>query len=479
MKTAGFNSIPNSYLKLLFWIGLCWGGFPAAAQQRTNVLFIVVDDLRPALGCYGDTLSRSPNIDLLASKGLIFRSAYCQQAVCAPSRASFMTGQKPDRTRVWNLETHFRTALPNVITLPQHFKHNGYYSRQIGKIYHDPKAAQDSLSWSAPELLNVTTNMGKYVLDSNLSHAPKATAAEAADVADEAYIDGMVANAAIKELRAMGGRPFFLAVGFRRPHLPFSVPLAYWKKLEKQQFRLFPDTAIPKHLPPFSFHQSVELRGYSDIPDLGPVDEQKAKELIRGYYTAVTFIDEQIGKLTRELRLLGLDKNTLIVLLSDHGFHLGEHGMWGKTTNSQLDTRVPLIIYDPENQGGKVVNDVVQLLDLYATLSERCRLPLPVTDGQSFAGILKGLPYHGKNLAFSQFPANMKFKIRPEVMGYAVHDHYFGYTAWIELATGRVLARELYDYGSDKGENNNVAEDPKYKIKIEGFDQQIANYRKL
>lgn len=191
-------------------------------------MFIVVDDLRPALGCYNDLNATPPNIDALAAKGTLFTAAFCQQAVCAPSRASFMTGKKPDHTKVWNLETHFRTALPNVVTMPQYFKNNDYYARQIGKIYHDPAAAQDPQSWSVPELLNVTTNKGKYVLDSNLRHAPRATVAEAADVPDSAYIDGMVANTAIKELQHVGNKPFFLAVGFRRPHLPFSVPLSFW-----------------------------------------------------------------------------------------------------------------------------------------------------------------------------------------------------------------------------------------------------------
>ncbi|WP_186292720.1 sulfatase-like hydrolase/transferase [Mucilaginibacter corticis] len=202
----------------------------ALAQRKKNVLFIVVDDLRPALGCYGDPNAFSPFIDDLARHATLFRSAYCQQAVCAPSRASFMTGKKPDHTKVWNLETHFRTALPNVVTLPQYFKNHGYYARQIGKIYHDPLAAQDPPSWSAPGLYGVTTNLGKYVLDSNLVHAPKATVSEAADVPDSAYIDGMVAAAAVKELQHMSSKPFFLAVGFRRPHLPFSVPLAYWQE---------------------------------------------------------------------------------------------------------------------------------------------------------------------------------------------------------------------------------------------------------
>lgn len=452
----------------------------AFAQQKTNVLFIVIDDLRPALGCYGDVNAYSPNIDQLAANGTLFKSAFCQQAVCAPSRASFMTGKKPDHTKVWNLETHFRKALPDVVTLPQYFKNNGYYTRQIGKIYHDPKAAQDAQSWSVPELLNVTTNKGKYVLDSNLAHAPKATVSEAADVADSAYIDGMVADAAVKELQQMGNKPFFLAVGFRRPHLPFSVPLTYWKRNES---KIYPLTQSPNqglNVPKLAMHNSVELRGYTDIPDFGPIDKDLSEKLIKGYYTSVSFTDRQVGKVIDELKKLGLDKNTVIVLLSDHGFHLGEHGLWGKTTNSKLDTRVPLIINDPAKlNAGKVTDTVVQLVDLYATISELCNLPAPQTDGQSFANILKGKPFVGSGLAFSQFPDNMKYEEKPNIMGYVVHNNNFGYTEWIELKTGNVVASELYDYRTDPDENKNVAEDPKYKNQRSFFSQQLKAYRKL
>ncbi|WP_316767676.1 sulfatase [Pedobacter frigiditerrae] len=451
---------------------------PVLAQKKTNVLFIVVDDLRPALGSYDDKNASSPNIDQLAANGTLFTNAYCQQAVCAPSRASFMTGKKPDHTQVWNLETHFRKALPNVVTLPQYFKNNGYYTRQIGKIYHDPKVAQDPLSWSVPELLAVTTNKGKYALESNLAKAPKSTATEWADVADSAYIDGMVADAAIKELNQVGNKPFFLAVGFRRPHLPFTAPLSYWKKNQNRIFPLSPDTAKATKVPDFSKHNSVELRGYTDIPDLGPIDEKKSAELIKGYYTSVTFMDEQVGKVLNELKRLNLDKNTIVVLLSDHGFHLGEHGLWGKTTNSKLDTRVPLIIADPEKLAvGKKSSSVVQLVDLYATLSELCGLQKPDTDGQSFAKIIKGKPFTGSGVAFSQFPNQMAYTNRPAIMGYTMHTANFSYTEWIELQTNKVLARELYDYRTDQAENHNVVADAKYKKQIIGFSKQISTYR--
>ena len=449
-----------------------------SAQQKKNVLFIVVDDLRPALGCYGDTLASSPNIDRLAKSGTVFKAAYCQQAVCAPSRASFMTGRKPDRTKVWNLETHFRTALPNVVTLPQHFKNNGYQSMQIGKIYHDPKKAQDPISWSIPEILAVTTNKGKYVLGSNLAKAPKATASEIANVPDSAYIDGMVADKVVSALRNIGTQPFFMAVGFRRPHLPFSVPLTFWKKTEGRKFSVGADTVKSVGAPKYAVHGSVELRGYTDIPDFGPIDEKLSNELVRGYYTAVSFVDAQIGKVLDELRRSGADKNTIVVLFSDHGFHLGEQGLWGKTTNTKIDTRVPLIVLDPTlGRQPKVSEELVQLVDLYATLSKLCNLSAPQTDGTSFAELLKGKPFAGKGMAFSQFPNQMKFEDRPEVMGYAVHTKLFRYTEWIELKTGKVLAKELYDYQVDPKENVNVAGNARYKNVISHLSNQIKSYR--
>jgi iduronate 2-sulfatase len=409
----------------------------------------------------------------------LFNSAYCQQAVCAPSRASFMTGKKPDHTKVWNLTTHFRKALPNVVTMPQYFKNNGYYSRQIGKIYHDPKEAQDAVSWSAPEILNVTTNKGKYVIDSNLRHAPKATVAEAADVADSAYIDGLVADAAIKELRTKHNRPFFLAVGFRRPHLPFSVPFKYWERNSNKTYPLLPDTAAGKGVPKYSVHNSVEVRGYSDIPDIAPINKELAAELIKGYYTSVTFTDTQIGKVLTELKQQGLDKNTIVVLISDHGFHLGEHGMWGKTTNSMIDTRVPLIVYDPaQRKAPRRSTAFVELLDLYATLSDLCGLPQPNTDGQSFAKVIEGKPFTGRGMAFSQFPDDMKYDQQPNIMGYAIHDKRYGYTEWIDTRTGKILAQELYDHQRDMGENQNVSADKRYSAEVDKYRRQVELYRR-
>ncbi|WP_186292719.1 sulfatase-like hydrolase/transferase [Mucilaginibacter corticis] len=248
---------------------------------------------------------------------------------------------------------------------------------------------------------------------------------------------------------------------------------------QNKTYLLSPDSAKALNVPKFSIHNSVELRGYTDIPKLDPINKELSAKLVRGYYTSVSYTDKQVGKVLAELHRLKLDKNTVVVLLSDHGFHLGEHGMWGKTTNSKTDTRVPLMISDPSlRYQPKASDTVVQLIDLYATLSDLCGLPKPETDGNSFAAILKAKAYRGSGMAFSQFPDDMQFKGYPKTMGYAVHTNAFGYTEWIDLKADTIVARELYDYKTDPAENINVAETPKYKKIRQAFNRQVKLYRK-
>jgi len=271
------------------------------SAKRPNVLFIAVDDLRPELGCYGNTIVRTPNIDKLSANSTVFLNAYCQQAVCAPSRTSVLTGLRPNTTRVWDLTTHFRSNLPDVVTLPQYFKQQGYFAQCIGKIYHDPKSAQDSISWSAPEIEAVTEETGKYVLNENrykkelAKKGPwKAAAAESADVPDNAYIDGKVAEAAVSFLKRHSDAPFFLAVGFRRPHLPFSAPAKYWNLYHRNQIPLPGNTSAPDKAPAIALHNSTELRGYRDIVKTGEINAEKTRQLIHGYYAGISYIDGAI-----------------------------------------------------------------------------------------------------------------------------------------------------------------------------------------
>lgn len=431
-------------------------------SAKPNVLFIVVDDLRPQLACYGDRIAITPHIDRLAQMGVVFNRAYCQQAVCAPSRASVLTGKRPDSTRVWDLKTHFRAALPDATTLPQFFKHHGYVSRSVGKIYHDPANAQDRISWSAPELMAVTDNAGpKYVLTENLTGGTswKASATECVDVVDSAYVDGKVADAAVDLLHELKDTAFFLAVGFRRPHLPFSAPKRYWDLYSPETIPSPDPPRAPVDAPGIALHRGVELRGYTDMPDTGRVPLNKIRELQHGYYASVSYVDAQIGKLLDELERLSLLEHTLIVLWSDHGFHLGELGLWCKTTNFETDTRVPLLISSPLLEKRGLQSDaLVELVDIYPTMVELAGLPVPDgLDGVSMVPVIADPDRHWKAAAFSQFPRPWMYKDKPEVMGYSIRTADFRYTEWRELDSGLLKGTELYHYGSDDIEYRNLA----------------------
>lgn len=445
--------------------------------KAPNVLFIAVDDLRTQLGCYGDPVAQTPHIDSLAAGGLLFNRAYCQQAVCNPSRASLMTGRRPNTTKVWDLGTHFREALPGVITLPQYFKQQGYRTQAIGKIYHDPAWAQDSLSWTEPEQMVVTRNDGKYVLDSNRHKKGswKAAATERADVDDAAYIDGQVAEAAVEALSSLKAQPFFLAVGFRRPHLPFSAPAPYWDMYSRESIPLPDFTHAPEGAPELALHSSAELRGYTDVPEKGPISEDKMRELIHGYYAATSYVDAQIGKVLQELDRLGLRENTIVVLWSDHGYHLGEQGLWVKTTNFELDTRVPLIISAPGQKKPGIRSDaLVELVDLYPTLAELAGLPVPSgLEGVSMKPLLADPARAWKAAAFSQFPRPWMYKDEPQVMGYSMRTANYRYTEWQDFRSGEVRAVELYDMKADPLEKKNLAGEAAFSGRMEALSERL------
>ncbi len=446
--------------------------------EKPNVLFIAVDDLRCGLGCYGDNFAITPNIDALGASGMVFNRAYCQQAVCNPSRASLMTGLRPNTTKVWDLSTHFRKALPDVTTLPQHFKNHGYHTQSVGKIYHDPAWAQDSLSWSAPETMAVTTNPGKYVLPHNrkTTGSWKAAASEQAPVEDDAYIDGQVSRAAVDILKEIKDKPFFLAVGFRRPHLPFSAPEKYWNLYDRASVPMPENANPPDGAPSIALHPSVELRGYTDIPDEGPISDDKIRELRHGYYAATSYTDAQIGKVLNTLDSLGLRENTIIVLWSDHGFHLGEHGLWAKTTNFELDTRVPLIIsYPGQKHKGKTTDAIVELVDLYPTLADLAHLPVPESlEGTSVKPVLEDPSARWEEAAFSQFPRKSK---DGHLMGYSVRTNDLRYTEWVNVQSGDVEAEELYDYRNGLLETTNVIDDEQYKTEIDTLRRLLDQIR--
>jgi len=449
------------------------------SSTKLNLLFIAIDDLRPQMGCYGDMDAVTPHMDALAEKGTVFERAYCQQAVCGPSRASLMTGRRPDTTGVTDNLAHFRTAMPEVITLPQHFKQHGYHSECIGKIYHDPRSHRDLPSWSVPEKLAFTSEVrGKYVLEENLrTYQPggkpgpeKAAATECSEVPDNAYIDGRVTDCAVERLGdiAKHNQPFFLAVGFRRPHLPFSAPRKYWDMQHPERVGIIANPLPPKDVPMIAMHDWKELRGYTDIPEIGDLNEAQSRHLRHGYYAAMSYTDAQIGRVLGELEGLGLRDNTIICLWGDHGWHLGEHALWGKTTNFELDTRSPLIFSVPgQKTAGQSSRLLVEFTDIYPTLVDLCSLPDPGgLAGRSLVPVLENPETAVHEVALSQYP-------RPGRMRYSLRTDRYRYTEWIDTKTGEGRERELYDHEGDTLETVNLAVQPEHAATIQDLSSKL------
>ncbi|MCP4849610.1 MAG: sulfatase [Verrucomicrobiaceae bacterium] len=434
---------------------------------RLNVLFIAIDDLRPLLGCYGDKIAITPNIDRLAERGIVFNHAYCQQAVCGPSRLSLMTGRRPDTTRVWDLSTHFREALPNVVTLPQHFRNHGYLTRSIGKIYHGGgRPSRDDLSWSvAAQYAEVRDPKLRYASADNLKgKGLKRSAAESVEVADNGYIDGIVCDssrAALKELRKEE-KPFFLAVGFRKPHLPFCAPKKYWDLYPREDIPLPVSKSHPKQAPELAVRSWKELEGYSDISSEEKITIEQMQELRHGYYACISYVDALIGRLFDELRKTKLEENTVVCLWGDHGYHLGEQGLWTKANNYELSTRVPLILSVPgqENPGSRT-DALVELVDIYPTLVDACGLgAVRGLEGTSLMPLLGRPERPWKTAAFSQYPRSYKghrHRGHGDIMGYAVRTKNYRYVQWQDWKSGKILARELYDQRLDPSEMHNIA----------------------
>ena len=458
----------RTFLKIL-GIGALSQAFPALSwsqkAKRPNVLFIAIDDLRGAVGCLGDRIAVTPNIDKLARHGTVFLNAYCQQAVCNPSRASVITGLRPDTLKVWDLKTHFRKHHPDIVTLPQYFKQHAYYTQSFGKVLHGQGApSTDSPSWSAEPIWDHCTRHDLYVLPDNQpgDENDKQAAAECADVPDEAYVDGKVAGEASKKIEqlAENGKAFFLAVGFRKPHLPCAAPKKYWDMYRRKTFENndWPALNRPKEGPDIALHNWRELRGYTDIPDIGDVPPEKAAEVRHGYYAAASYTDAQIGKLIDTLDRCALRENTIICLWSDHGFHLGEHTLWCKTSNYEFDARVPLIISAPQKKKGQVCRKLVELVDMYPTLVELAGLSVPGgLEGTSMVPLLDDPELSWKKAAFTQFPRPPYYNKSFDVMGYSVRTEQFHFIEWIDVKKNQPIALELYDHHLDPHELTNLA----------------------
>jgi iduronate 2-sulfatase len=474
----------KSSFRFLLLVLAAW---TARAADRPNILFFAVDDLRAEFGAYGASYIKSPNLDRIAKAGITFNRAYCQQAVCSPTRSSLMTGTRPDTTKVWDLVTHFRTALPNVVTLGQHFKNNGYFVQGMGKIYHG--GFDDAPTWTVPWQQprgqayglaeNLALNQRQFVAGpdgaapkkkgSKNQQAKKAAtppgsrgpAFEGADVPDNTFHDGKVAELAVETLRDLGRKsePFFLAVGFVKPHLPFVSPKKYWDLYDPAKIQLASNKYRPKDAPDYAIQGGGELRSYHGIP-ANSIPDDLARQLKHGYYAAISYMDAQVGKVLDELDRLGLAKNTIVILWGDHGWKLGEHDAWCKHTNCENDTNVPLLLSVPgmKNQGARS-NALVEFVDIYPTLSELAGLSLPShLEGRSFKPLLDDPNRAWKTAAFSQYPRSNDGR---QLMGYAMRTQRYRFVVWVGRNDhSKVDAIELYDHQFDPQENQNIARLP-------------------
>ena len=442
------------------------------AAAKPNVLLICVDDLKPLLGCYGDKIVKSPNIDRLAARGVLFEKAFCNQAVCSPSRNALLTGLRPQTLGIYELSTNFRKGAPDAVTLPQHFMANGYRAEGLGKIFHVGHGnVNDEASWSVPHFSPKTisyalkennppqsTREQALFENKNAAKLPRGAAAESADVPDNAYGDGIIADEAIKRLAAAKQKPeepLFLAVGFLKPHLPFVAPKKYWDLYDPASFKLPALQTAPEGAPDLAPTTWGELRQYRDMPEIGPLSEKDALHLIHGYHAATSYMDAQLGKVLDALDANGLAENTIIVLWGDHGWHLGDHGMWCKHTNYEQAARIPVIVAAPGIQAART-EAIIESCDIYPTLAELAQLPAPKQgDGRSFASVLKNPASSVRDHAIHVYPRDGK-------IGRAIRTARHRLVEWKKPgAAAETALLELYDYETDPAETkNHVTEQP-------------------
>jgi len=432
------------------------------SAARPNVLLICVDDLKPLLGCYGDGLAKTPNLDRLAAAGVRFDRAFCNQAVCSPSRNALLTSLRPQTLGVYDLGTNFRLGAPQAVTLGQHFRAHGYYAESLGKIFHVGHGNGDDVrSWDVPAW---KPKVGQYAVAANAAGSAggedaKGVAYEAADVPDNRYADGVIADEAIVRLRAAKERgvPFFLAVGFLKPHLPFVAPQKYWDLHAREKFAVAGLQVPPRNAPAWAPQFGGELRNYRDIPKQGVLSEDLQRTLIHGYYAAASYMDAQAGRVLDELQRLGLRDDTIVVLWGDHGWHLGDHGMWCKHTNYEQAARIPLIVSVSGGMSAAVSSALVETVDVYPTLAELAGLPQPAgVDGRSFAKVLADPAAEHRDHVIHVYPRSAEG--RGSLLGRAIRTERYRMVEW--KATGGSAADavyELYDYVEDPQESVNLA----------------------
>ena len=467
----------------------CISAFPglSISQQTTNekpknVLLILVDDLKPTLGCYGDQVAISPNIDKLAAMGIRFNKAYCNQAVSMASRYNLLTGARSTSTGLYNFGSEFRDVYPDAVTLPQFFMKSGYHTEGIGKIFHIGHGnTNDEASWSIPhhkekvieylvpestgrqltreEAYFENTKMYFPNLPPN-RELPRGAAWEAPDVLDDAYGDGRIAAHAIsrfRELKKTPDQPFFMALGFARPHLPFCAPKKYWDMYNPAELPMPEYEKDPENAPSMAIKRGGEIDQFTPIPAGQYVyPDSLTRKLIHGYYASVSYMDAQLGRIIDELKRLDMLDNTIIVLWGDHGWHLGDHGYWTKHTNYEQANIIPLIMVAPEvAQPGSATDQLAETVDIYPTLTDLAGLGKPVApqpiDGLSLVSVIKKPDMHIRDHAYHCFN-------RGGFLGRAIRTDRYRLVEWKHMNNPSLeIVYELYDYQTDPLETKNVA----------------------
>lgn len=470
-------------------------------DSRPNVLFIAIDDMKPWISAYGDTLAHTPGMDRLAKRGVVFNHAYCQVALSGPTRSSLLTGLNPDHTGVWWLMGSFRKNNPEIVSMPEALKNNGYQTVGVGKVYHpltDKAVKNDPKSWSLPY---VKTPGNTYAL------ANGRVATECADVPDNGYVDGVITREAIKTMKKLkaDGKPFFLGVGYKKPHLPFCAPKKYWDMYDRSKMPVAKFQDKSSDPVEYAYHNSLEIKGYSDIPpfesyvDYKHLDEDTQRRLLHAYYACISYVDAQVGQLLDALDENGLADNTVIVLFGDHGYHLGDHGLWNKITDFEQATRVPLIISAPGMKKGVVADSPVEFLDIAPTLFQLTSTPHPQQlDGTSLVPMLKNPKAKVKDYAVSQFSrtcaedytistdtdlAGKADELKDDITGYSIRDKRYrlvqwtkGFKSYLPFDSSVVIDYELYDYETDPLETKNLAHDPAYAKVVDRMSKALRKH---
>lgn len=485
---AKYNILTLTILIIVMCINSCGtteekisGKKTVQVNDKPNVLLILVDDLKPTLGAYGDPTAISPNIDKLANKGMRFDMAYCNQAVCGPSRYNLLLGSRSTSTGFYNFDSDFRQTLPDAVTLPQYFMNYGYHTESMGKVYHIGHGMEgDDASWSIPHhkekvieyILTESTggkltreeaffeNTRKYIKDTpKNSELPRGAAWESPEVVDDAYADGRVARHAIDRMRELvknPDQPFFMAVGFARPHLPFSVPKKYWDMYDSEKLPLPEYESFPQDAPKWATKRRGEITQFFPVPeDDTDYSEGLKRNLIHGYYASMSYMDAQVGKVMDELERLGLAKNTIVVLWGDHGWHLGDHGSWTKHTNYEQATRIPILVCAPGiTTPGSASDQPIETVDIYPTLADLAGLPSPQgpqpIDGLSMLPVLKNPENIIRNHAYHSFP-------KQGYIGQAIRTNKYRFVLWRDPAGEKEDVMELYDMINDPLETKNLS----------------------